>query len=201
MQITSLCLILSSTANILPNRSQFFWYESIFLSCAAPVNSHGWMLKRNTSSQTSDPCSSGWGITRGSSCTITDSYPSDSGVYWCESSDGRECSDTVNITVTGSVVILESPALPVTEGDQVTLRCSYKEEDDEKAASDFSAKFYKDSVFIGTGVGRMVLPAVSTSDRGFYRCEHPVKGASPQSWMDVRGHVIYKLAGLCNIQI
>ncbi|XP_067436027.1 Fc receptor-like protein 5 isoform X1 [Thunnus thynnus] len=186
MEIPLLCLMLSATVNVLPNRSQFFWYESISLNCTVPANSDIWTLKRNTSSQTSDSCNSGWGVSRDSSCIIEDAYPSDTGVYWCESKGGK-CSTIVNITVTDGIVILESPALPVTEGDEVALHCSYREADNKKAVSNLPAKFYKDGDFIGTeDAGMMVFPAVSMSDRGFYKCEIPIKGVSPQSWMDVR---------------
>ncbi|XP_055370061.1 uncharacterized protein LOC129602938 isoform X1 [Betta splendens] len=176
MDTASLCLLLClaqghySAADVAklslrPDRSLFFWYEEIILSCSAPGGRSDWSVRRNTSKQTVQRCQLGWAVPSGSTCTIEDSDPSDTGVYWCESASGNR-SNSVNITVT-----------------------------------DFSASFYKDGVFIGTeDKGKKLLRSVSTSDEGFYQCEHPSQGKSPQSWLRVRsqywvilGHTGFKL--------
>ncbi|XP_045567719.1 uncharacterized protein isoform X3 [Salmo salar] len=77
-------------------------------------------------------------------------------------------------------VILESPALPVTEGDSVTLRCRY-----QGTPSDLTAVFYKDGSLIRTETtGEMTIPAVSKSDEGLYKCTNS-EGESPDSRMTV----------------
>ncbi|XP_067381606.1 Fc receptor-like protein 5 isoform X2 [Channa argus] len=173
--------------SITPNVSQFFHYEEISMNCAG--NCSGWTVQRNTSSKTSQPCQKGWAIPNGSFCTIENAYPSDTGVYWCESPRG-ERSNSVNVTVTAGSMILESPCLPVTEGDTVTLRCSYKEQDHSESTSNFLAHFFKDDVFLGSeDGGKKVFPAVSKSDEGFYQCAHPSKGKSLQSWLQVKVRV------------
>ncbi|XP_075307021.1 uncharacterized protein LOC142368716 [Odontesthes bonariensis] len=188
MEIASLCLLLSATLSILPNRSQFFWYDTITLSCGEAGNSGNWIIKRNTSHDMFEPCNAGWGMSNETSCTIVHAYPSDTGVYWCESEQG-ECSNSLKITITDGV-ILHSPALPVTEGDKVTLLCYYKEQHHSYATFNFSANFYKDVAFIGTQpLGNMTFSAVSTSDEGFYKCEYPAKGESPQALLAVRSKV------------
>lgn len=186
------------------------------MTCESQNGSDGWELRSTTDK--SKPCDGG--------CGLVDVYPSDSGVYWCESRHG-ECSNRVNITVTGTeptfrsldlkteelpeiqnimltlslvalpdgTVILEVPALPVTAGDAVTLRCSHRERYSRNVTSAFLAVFYKDDVFIGAEpTGEMILPAVSMSDQGSYRCEHPKKGKSQQSWLSIRGDFLLNTA-------
>ncbi|XP_045567742.1 low affinity immunoglobulin gamma Fc region receptor III [Salmo salar] len=171
-------LSLPASLSVSPDRSQFFEYESVSLSCEVQGNSTGWRVVRNTSRGILSECSTDWGKQQGSSCTVS-LIPSDSGVYWCQSGSG-EHSNAVNITVHAGAVILESPALPVTEGDSVTLRCRYQE-----TPSDLTAVFYKDGSLIRTETtGEMTIPAVSKSDEGLYKCTNS-KGDSPESWMTV----------------
>ncbi|XP_067380471.1 sialoadhesin-like [Channa argus] len=190
MEITSLCLILSATLIIQPDRSQFFRYENISLSCAGSADFNKWTVRRNTSTKTSQTCRGDFGDPQESSCILNDIYTIDSGLYWCESEDGNECSNTLNITVAAGAVILESPALPVTEGDEVTLRCSHKKRFDPQPTSDFSATFFKDGILIGIEAeGKMILPSVKKSDEGFYKCKHPTEGESAQTLLAVTGDV------------
>uniref|UniRef100_A0A4W5L711 Ig-like domain-containing protein n=1 Tax=Hucho hucho TaxID=62062 RepID=A0A4W5L711_9TELE len=100
----SLSLSLSVLSNpaslsVSPNRSQFFEYESVSLSCEVQGNSAGWRLKRSTVSGERSDCGRNWGKQQGSSCIVS-LIPSHSGVYWCESGSG-EHSNSVNITVHG----------------------------------------------------------------------------------------------------
>jgi len=98
--------VFSSSAGLLvvPDRSQFFRYDSFTLSCEARLNSTGWRVKRRTEGGGVRPCTSGWGTaSSGSTCAIGDTYPSDSGEYWCESGSGDRSADvTVVITGTGA---------------------------------------------------------------------------------------------------
>uniref|UniRef100_A0A8C7RNN9 Ig-like domain-containing protein n=1 Tax=Oncorhynchus mykiss TaxID=8022 RepID=A0A8C7RNN9_ONCMY len=166
--------------SVSPDRSQFFEFERVSLSCEVQGNSAGWRVVRNTERGNVSECNIDWGKQQGSSCIVS-LKPSDSGEYWCESGSG-EHSNAVNITVSAGAVILESPALPVTEGDYVTLRCRY-----QGTPSDLTADFYKDGSLIRTETtGEMTIPAVSKSDEGLYKC-NTSEGESPESWMTVTG--------------
>uniref|UniRef100_A0A672F8B5 Ig-like domain-containing protein n=1 Tax=Salarias fasciatus TaxID=181472 RepID=A0A672F8B5_SALFA len=125
----------------------------------------GWTVWRKTSREQRSSCGD-WGEeAAGSSCRISHMFSWDSGVYWCESREGAAGS-SVNITVAGkSVLVLQSPVLPVMEGQDVTLGCR------TSAPSTLSAEFFKDGVSIGTeSTGHMTLRHVSRSAEGLYRC-------------------------------
>ncbi|XP_071022343.1 sialoadhesin-like, partial [Oncorhynchus clarkii lewisi] len=180
MTVTDLSL--PASLSVSPDRSQFFEYESVSLSCEVQGNSAGWRVKRYTVSRERSDCGRKWGKPQGSSCIVS-LIPSDSGMYWCESGSGKH-SNAVNITVHAGAVILESPALPVTEGDSVTLRCRY-----QGTLSNHTADLYKDGSLIrAETTGEMTIPAVSESDEGLYKCTNS-EGESPESWMTVTGPV------------
>uniref|UniRef100_A0AAZ1X543 Ig-like domain-containing protein n=1 Tax=Oreochromis aureus TaxID=47969 RepID=A0AAZ1X543_OREAU len=186
-----LCLLflislLSCTTNqarltVSPCSSQFFEGDFVSLSCEEDDSSAGWTLRRNTSKRQRTQCGDGWGRWSGSSCNIT-VFLLDSGVYWCESREGP-ISNMVNLTVTGGSVILQSPVLPVMEGDDVTLLCKTK-----TTPSNLPAAFYKDGSLIRKQpTGHMTIQHVSRSDEGLYKCDISGHGESPSSWITVTG--------------
>uniref|UniRef100_A0A8C7UWV9 Ig-like domain-containing protein n=1 Tax=Oncorhynchus mykiss TaxID=8022 RepID=A0A8C7UWV9_ONCMY len=171
-----------SSLSISPDKSQFLEYKSVSLSCEVQASAAGWRLKRYTVTGVD------WGFNHGSNYVIKTAKTSDSGVYWCESRSGQ-CSNAVNFTVHGGAVILESPALPVTEGDSVTLRCRHEDKKTKDTSSNLTADFYKDGSLIRTETtGEMTIPAVSKSNEGLYKCNNS-EGESPESWMTVTGPV------------
>ncbi|XP_035771369.1 Fc receptor-like protein 5, partial [Neolamprologus brichardi] len=163
-----------------PSSSQLFKGDFVSLSCEEDDSSAGWTLRRNTSKQQRTQCGThGWGKPAGSSCNIT-VMSHDSGVYWCESREGP-ISNMVNLTVTGGSVILQSPVLPVMEGDDVTLLCKTK-----TTPSNLPAAFYKDGSLIRKQpTGHMTIQHVSRSDEGLYKCDISGHGESPSSWITV----------------
>ncbi|XP_074479623.1 low affinity immunoglobulin gamma Fc region receptor II-a-like isoform X2 [Sebastes fasciatus] len=161
-----------------PKRSQFFKYDRFSVSCEEEEQREeeeaGWRVMKRTEDGEVRPCPS--------SCFITAAFPAtDSGEYWCETGPGAT-SNTVNITVTAGSVILESPVLPVMEGDNVTLSCRTK-----TASFNLPAGFYKDGLLIRiSSTGNMTIHSVSKADEGLYKCEVSGAGGSPDSWLTVR---------------
>ncbi|XP_033984197.1 Fc receptor-like A [Trematomus bernacchii] len=186
MKDTSLLLLLSSLfccstnaarLTVTPSSSQVFEDEPVSLRCEDA--SDGWTVMRNTGNKNRAECGVDWGRSAGSSCNISSMDPTDSGVYWCESTEGST-SNTITITVSGGSVILQSPVLPVMEGDDVTLTCR------TKMADNLLADFYKDGVFIRTeSDGHMTLHYVNRSDEGLYKCRVQNEGESPKSRLSV----------------
>ncbi|XP_030297789.1 Fc receptor-like protein 5 isoform X2 [Sparus aurata] len=117
----------------------------------------------------------------GSTCTFDRAFQTDSGEYWCET-DGGQRSNSVNVNITAGSVILESPVLPVMEGDNVTLGCRSK-----TPISNLKADFYRDDVLMESSpAGEMTINRVRRSDEGLYRCSIAGVGASAESWLAVR---------------
>ncbi|KAM7366601.1 hypothetical protein PAMP_016031 [Pampus punctatissimus] len=181
MEITTLCTVIASL-RVLPNRSQFLQYESLVVSCREVGDSSQWNVKRNRSTTINEDCPTSWNRRNESDCVINALYLSDTGMYWCESGAG-ECSAAVNITVTTGPVILESPAVPVMQGHNVTLCCK----NTMTSSSNLTTDFYKDGFLMATSsTGNMTIHSVSKSDEGLYKCYISGVGESPGSWLTVR---------------
>uniref|UniRef100_A0A8C4DRE9 Ig-like domain-containing protein n=1 Tax=Dicentrarchus labrax TaxID=13489 RepID=A0A8C4DRE9_DICLA len=163
---------------ITPNRLQHFKFQSVSFHCEGTDGSIQLRVIRNTE-EFDLKCD----IKRtptGCSFTIDRAYPEDSGEYWCETNEG-ETSNRVNITVTAGSVILDSPALPVLEGDNVTLHCR------NKTISNLLSDFYKDDLLIeSSSTGEMTILNVSKADEGLYKCRLSGGETSPGSWLAVR---------------
>ncbi|XP_028262715.1 high affinity immunoglobulin epsilon receptor subunit alpha-like [Parambassis ranga] len=170
-----------------PSSSQLFRGDSVSLSCEEDDSSAGWTLRRNTTrGQVSQCGQGGFGEPAGSSCEMYYVLPKDSGVYWCESRQGQT-SSSINLTVSGGAVILQSPVLPVMEGDPVTLTCTTR-----PPASTLPAAFYKDGSLLSTQpAGHMTILHVSSSDEGLYSCDISGHGESPPSWISVTGEELH----------
>ncbi|MED6271592.1 hypothetical protein CHARACLAT_021854 [Characodon lateralis] len=161
-----------------PMRCQFFPGDFVSLSCGENNSSAEWTVRRKATIRKSE-CGDGWGEVEGSVCDITYLLKKDTGVYWCESREGA-ASSSIQLTVSGGSVILQSPVLPVMEGDDVTLSCQ------TKTSSNLPAAFFKDNVFIGNeSSGHMTLHHVTSSDEGLYKCSISGYGESPSSWISV----------------
>ncbi|MED6263657.1 hypothetical protein CHARACLAT_006689 [Characodon lateralis] len=89
---------LVSGLTVSPSRSQLFEGDSVSLSCEEDNISAGWTVRRNTTKGTRTQCGKGWGKPAGSTCNISYLYPSDTGVYWCESGEGA-ASSSIQLTV------------------------------------------------------------------------------------------------------
>ncbi|XP_036967427.1 low affinity immunoglobulin gamma Fc region receptor II-b-like isoform X3 [Acanthopagrus latus] len=163
-----------------PNRLQFFAYSPISVQCehldCSPECRVMKRLKKDSTNTTQL-----WETSTGS-ITVKLHSTSESGEYWCENKEG-ERSNSINITVTDGDVILESPALPVTEGEDLSLYCRTK-------TSNPPADFYKDGLSIATGyTGMFTINSVSKSHEGLYKCRISGVGESAESWLAVGAHI------------
>ncbi|KAF7229756.1 transcript variant X1 [Nothobranchius furzeri] len=183
--------------SVSPRQLQFFKYDHFCVSCEGEKDMDGWRViqRRRDGKVCSEPVSSlilsGFMVSvfviyispqvhqHMTPLCVSAAFPeTHSGTYWCETGLGANSSDIIINITTGSV-ILESPAVPVTEGDSATLICRSK--------SPGMTEFYKNDVLINNGIeGSMTLLDVSVSDQGRYRCKVRRSGESPESWLTVR---------------
>lgn len=95
----------------------------------------------------------------------------------------------IMICLSGGSVILESPAVPVMEGDDVTLSCRAK----TMSSSGLTADFYKDGLLVrSSSTANMTIHGVSKADEGLYKCNISEAGESLDSWLIVRGEISRK---------
>ncbi|XP_034531986.1 uncharacterized protein LOC117807047 isoform X6 [Notolabrus celidotus] len=145
-----------------PNRLQFFEYEHVTFQCEGSNDSTGLKIVHQTKRNLTSCNTKTTTETTVLSCTVQSVYHEDSGEYWCESG-GVKRSNSINITVTAGSVILESPVLPVTEGEAVTLRCRNK-----TTSTNPSAEFYKDGILIrNSSTGEMTIHSTLAGNSTF----------------------------------
>ncbi|RVE60377.1 hypothetical protein OJAV_G00180250 [Oryzias javanicus] len=165
----------SASLSVSPDRVQHFTSDSVSLTCEG--NSAEWRVGRFLFDEELTFCS-GWGKMNGSTCHAGELWSS-TGVYWCES--GSAFSNAVNITGQYDDLILLSPVHPVTEGHSLTLGCKSRT---ENLLS--KVVFYQnDKLIQNDSRVEMIIPAVSKSHEGFYKCQSSGK-ESPQSWLTVK---------------
>ncbi|XP_042368246.1 uncharacterized protein LOC121962115 [Plectropomus leopardus] len=170
------------------SRNQFFNGETFNVSCQLPDDNSQWeMMRFDNFMGNIRECRNQVTSGRRLSCTVRAGYPWSDVLYWCETPAG-ERSNALNITTAAGVrVVLESPPLPVFEGENVTLRCLHKNRTTEEKASNFRADFYKNHRQIRVLTeGNLTLTAVTKADEGIYNCRHPVDGPSHESWITVK---------------
>ncbi|XP_067380110.1 low affinity immunoglobulin gamma Fc region receptor III-B-like [Channa argus] len=125
--------------------------------------------------------------------TIHSVSKSDEGPLKCSISGAGDSPERwLTVTV---AVILETPVLPVIEGESVTLHCR------NKMATSNMAHFYKNDIFIGSSfTGNLTLQSITKSDEGRYKCNVSGGQESAQNWLDVR-ECPNKAIQLCSDQL
>ncbi|CAI5669718.1 unnamed protein product [Oreochromis niloticus] len=100
--LTSLlsCTGYKDRLTVSPDSSQFSEGNNVNLTCEEDKSFPDWTVRRNISKLQRVKCGDGWGKLHGHFCCIGTLMSNDTGVYWCESSNGT-ISNLVNITVTG----------------------------------------------------------------------------------------------------
>ncbi|XP_029988257.1 carcinoembryonic antigen-related cell adhesion molecule 1-like [Sphaeramia orbicularis] len=181
---------------MVPSTRQIFQGELFTLQCPmSQRNSSSWLLKHfsedrgpRTTDFHTDRCSSLGGAVNAnkSDACVFSAVNGSCGLYWCEGPEGR--SNTINITVSYGVIILKTPASPVSEGHTVDLYCQYR------TVNHSHTMFFKNRAHIITNTSsssdnivKMTIENVTKEDEGYYMCaSEDRKMESAESWLSVR---------------
>uniref|UniRef100_A0AAV2KSC5 Immunoglobulin domain-containing protein n=1 Tax=Knipowitschia caucasica TaxID=637954 RepID=A0AAV2KSC5_KNICA len=149
------------------------------LKCVPIESTSNWSVYRNTSHRPEPKtCGACWGRPLQDSCKVGLAVTWDSGHYWCQSTEGA-VSPVVIVRVSSGNLLVLLPSLPVSLGDNVTLRCL------NRSLLPVSALFHRGDLLLSPGPSTSLsFRAMSLDDRGWYRCSH---GAveSPQVLLQV----------------
>ncbi|XP_006806801.1 uncharacterized protein LOC102783845 [Neolamprologus brichardi] len=161
--------------SVSPDLQQVFSGSSpVSLSC-----DDGWTVRRTRGNQT-DECGAAADFARlEESLCVQDFETTFTAIYWCETSSGQK-SDEVTISVSEKGVILEIPALPVTKGSNLTLRCRLSTGDT------VAAYFFYSGRRLVSGHKEHTISNVQQSNEGFYWCATDLSGSSAHSYLRVR---------------
>ncbi|MBN3298240.1 CEAM5 protein, partial [Amia calva] len=115
--------------------------------------------------------------TNGDNCLVTFKDKSHNGLYWCEAQTEGERSASVHIRVVDHKVILQTPPLPLTEGDNVTLVCR----DKSTFRNDSAYTFFKDNKTLSDTTQNILrISPVRKDAEGIYRCQHSLDSEEVQ---------------------
>lgn len=179
---------------MLPSSRHIFSGENFTLYCPmSPSSSTGWRLRHfsqdgrvASSDLHTDHCSPLGGTVSADGSNGCDflATSGNSGLYWCEGAEGR--SNALSITVSYASVIVQTPASPVTEGQNVVLYCQYSR------ANPSHTSFYKNGVKMNSYTSgsnktiMMTVENVTQGDESFYKCKsEDGMMESAESWLSV----------------
>ncbi|XP_033970164.1 uncharacterized protein LOC117469827 [Trematomus bernacchii] len=181
------------------NRIQFFSDEAFTLGCQLPNDNAQWkMMRFNDWEGTVTECPGQVSSDQQLSTTITPVYLDSYSLYWCENPAGDR-SNSLNVSIASvTTVVLESPPLPVMEGEDVMLRCFKRDKKTKEISFSFHTSYYKNNRLIDNRLGRgpfeqegnFTLKAVTKADEGVYKCKMPEGGGSFDSWLSVKARPV-----------
>ncbi|XP_072315343.1 uncharacterized protein [Eucyclogobius newberryi] len=153
------------------NRTQFLHNELLTVGCRLPQGEHDhWRLMRfNKWEGMLEACPGAQVSGEVLSCSERMVYPWADRLYWCQSDLGQR-SNALNISNTVISSVLEAPPLPVTEGDDIPLRCLKRDRKTGNVAP-ASAIFKHDDQYISlSNDGTFTVKNVTKENEGLYEC-------------------------------